>query len=130
MIKAINKLSLLSLAHTVNKLQDFSLTNSQMMPKGWHFKNFYLIKKKMVEVNFLPRANNRFCVGIIQPKSNETIIDPACGSGGFLNSSFNYILNNNKNVSIEKVVSENLYGLDINKSIARIAKMKLLLEAT
>ena len=124
------KLSLLSLAHTVNKLQDFSLTNSSNDAKGLAFQKFLSHQEKDGRGQFFtPEPIIDFCVGIIQPKSNETIIDPACGSGGFLNSSFNYILNNNKNVSIEKVVSENLYGLDINKSIARIAKMKLLLEA-
>lgn len=124
------KLSPISLANTVNKLQDFSLTNSSNDAKGLAFQKFLSHQEKDGRGQFFtPEPIIDFCVSIIQPKPNETIIDPACGSGGFLNSSFNYILNNNKNVNVEKVVSENLYGLDINKSIARIAKMKLLLEA-
>lgn len=124
------KLSPLSLANTINKLQDFSLINSSNDAKGLAFQKFLSHQEKDGRGQFFtPEPIIDFCVSIIQPKPNETIIDPACGSGGFLNSSFNYILNNNKNVNVEKVVSENLYGLDINKSIARIAKMKLLLEA-
>jgi len=124
------KLSPLSLANTINKLQDFSLINSSNDAKGLAFQKFLSHQEKDGRGQFFtPEPIIDFCVSIIQPKPNETIIDPACGSGGFLNSSFNYILKHNKNVNIEKVVSENLYGLDINKSIARIAKMKLLLEA-
>ena len=124
------KLSPLSLANTINKLQDFSLINSSNDAKGLAFQKFLSHQEKDGRGQFFtPEPIIDFCVNIIQPKPNETIIDPACGSGGFLNSSFNYIMNNNKKVNEEKVVSENLYGLDINKSIARIAKMKLLLEA-
>lgn len=124
------KLSPLSLANTINKLQDFSLINSSNDAKGLAFQKFLSHQEKDGRGQFFtPEPIIDFCVNIIQPKPHETIIDPACGSGGFLNSSFNYILNNNENVDVKKVVSENLYGLDINKSIARIAKMKLLLEA-
>lgn len=124
------KLSPLSLANTINKLQDFSLINSSNDAKGLAFQKFLSHQEKDGRGQFFtPEPIIDFCVNIIQPESHETIIDPACGSGGFLNSSFNYILNNNENVDVKKVVSENLYGLDINKSIARIAKMKLLLEA-
>lgn len=124
------KLSPLSLANTINKLQDFSLINSSNDAKGLAFQKFLSHQEKDGRGQFFtPEPIIDFCVSIIQPKPNETIIDPACGSGGFLNSSFNHIIKNNKDVNVEKVVSENLYGLDINKSIARIAKMKLLLEA-
>ncbi len=124
------KLSPLSLANTINKLQDFSLISSSNDAKGLAFQKFLSHQEKDGRGQFFtPEPIIDFCVSIIQPKPNETIIDPACGSGGFLNSSFNYILKHNENVNINKVVSENLYGLDINKSIARIAKMKLLLEA-
>lgn len=124
------KLSPLSLANTVNKLQDISLINSSNDAKGLAFQKFLSHQEKDGRGQFFtPEPIINFCVDIIQPHANETIIDPACGSGGFLNSSFNYILKNNKNINPEKIVSQNLFGLDINKSIARIAKMKLLLEA-
>ncbi|GAB5410886.1 MAG: hypothetical protein BalsKO_32510 [Balneolaceae bacterium] len=124
------KLSPLSLANTIYKLQDYSLTSSSNDVKGLAFQKFLSHQEKDSRGQFFtPEPIIDFCVKIIQPGPNETIIDPACGSGGFLNSSFNYIINNYDNVNIEKVVSMNLYGFDINKSIARIAKMKLLLEA-
>lgn len=124
------KLSALSLANTINKLQDISLINSSNDAKGLAFQKFLSHQEKDSRGQFFtPEPVINFCVDIIQPQANETIIDPACGSGGFLNSSLNYILKYNKDANPQKIVSQNLFGLDINKSIARIAKMKLLLEA-
>ncbi len=124
------KLSPISLANTIHKLQDISLTNSLNDAKGLAFQKFLSHRERDGRGQFFtPEPIVDFCVRFIQPKPDETIIDPACGSGGFLSASFNYILKNNGDIDTEKIVSENLYGLDINKSVARIAKMKLLLEA-
>ena len=43
-----------------------------------------------------PRHIIDFIVSIIDPKKNETILDPACGTGGFLISSYKHIDNANK----------------------------------
>lgn len=124
------KLSAISLANTIHELQDISLTNSLNDAKGLAFQKFLSRRERDGRGQFFtPEPIVDFCVRFIQPKPDETIIDPACGSGGFLSSSFNYILKNNADIDTEKIVSESLYGLDINKSVVRIAKMKLLLEA-
>ncbi|NCU32335.1 MAG: restriction endonuclease subunit M/S, partial [Candidatus Moranbacteria bacterium] len=47
----------------------------------------------------------------------------------FLMSALKYLQANHQNLNTAKIVSQNIFGLDINRSIARIAKMKLLLEA-
>ncbi|MDP3830869.1 MAG: N-6 DNA methylase, partial [Ignavibacteriaceae bacterium] len=51
------------------------------------------------------------------------------GSGGFLMSALKYLQKNYSELKTSEIVSQHLFGLDINKSIARIAKMKLLLES-
>ncbi len=79
------KLSPLSLANTINKLQDFSLINSSNDAKGLAFQKFLSHQEKDGRGQFFtPEPIIDFCVSIIQPKPNETIIDPACGSGNFL----------------------------------------------
>jgi type I restriction enzyme M protein len=42
-----------------------------------------------------PRHIIDFMVGIIDPKKNETVLDPACGTAGFLISSYKHILRAN-----------------------------------
>ena len=91
------KLTLLSLANTVNKLQTISLTDSSNDAKGLAFQKFLSHREKDGRGQFFtPEPIIDFCVSIIQPKPNETVIDPACGSGGFLNSSLNYITKNSR----------------------------------
>ena len=124
------KISPIALGFTVNKLQNISLLNSSQDAKGLAFQKFLSHHEKDGQGQFFtPEPIIDFCVAMMQPKPNEKIIDPTCGSGGFLLSALKYLQNNYDQCEIKETVSNNLFGLDINKSIARIAKMKLLLEA-
>ncbi len=49
-----------------------------------------------------PRHIIDFIVNIMQPKKNETILDPACGTAGFLISSYKYILKTNAGNDLRK----------------------------
>jgi type I restriction enzyme M protein len=123
------RLSPIALGFTVNKLQQISFAESAQDVKGLAFQKFLSHHEKDSRGQFFtPEPVIDFCVAMMQPKLHETIIDPACGSGGFLMSALKYIQTQNYGVNTEGVVSDNLFGMDINKSIARIAKMKLLLE--
>lgn len=124
------KLSQNALGYTVNKLQYVSLLDSSQDAKGLAFQKFLSNHEKGGQGQFFtPEPVIDFCVSILQPKPNETILDPACGSGGFLISALKYLQSYNKEIDTSKTISQHIYGLDINRSIARIAKMKLLLEA-
>jgi type I restriction enzyme M protein len=123
------RLTPIALGFTVNKLQSISLLNSSQDAKGLAFQKFLSHHEKDGRGQFFtPEPVIDFCVEMMQPKPDETIIDPACGSGGFLMSALKFLQKNNLNLNTSKLVSSHLFGLDINKSIARIAKMKLLLE--
>lgn len=124
------RISAIALGFTINKLQGISLLNSSQDAKGLAFQKFLSHHEKDGRGQFFtPEPVIDFCVAMMQPKPNENIIDPACGSGGFLMSALKYLQNNYTELDTKKVVSKNIFGSDINKSIARIAKMKLLLEA-
>ncbi|WP_394760390.1 N-6 DNA methylase [Flavobacterium sp.] len=124
------RISTIALGFTINKIQSISLLNSSQDAKGLAFQKFLSHHEKDGRGQFFtPEPVIDFCVEMMQPKPNEKIIDPACGSGGFLMSALKYLQKNYSELDTKSIVSENLYGADINKSIARIAKMKLLLEA-
>lgn len=123
------RLSPIALGFTINKLQQISFAESAQDVKGLAFQKFLSHHEKDSRGQFFtPEPVIDFCVAMLRPQLYETIIDPACGSGGFLMSALKYIQTHNNAVDTEGVVSERLFGMDINKSIARIAKMKLLLE--
>lgn len=82
-----------------------------------------------------PRHIIDFMVEITQPKKNETICDPACGTAGFLISSFKYILKENtrKNkgdllsTSDRSKIVDNFVGYDISFEMVRLSLVNLYL---
>jgi len=124
------KLSQNALSFAVDKLQVVSLTHSSKDAVGLAFQKFLASRDKEGRGQFFtPEPVIDFCVEIIQPQPNEKIIDPACGSGGFLFSALRYLQRNFPTLEPNKIISQNLFGIDINKSIAKIARMKMLLES-
>lgn len=124
------KLSQNALGFTINKLQSISLIDSSQDAKGLAFQKFLSNHEKIGNGQFFtPEPVIELCVSMMQPKPEETIIDPACGSGGFLLSALKYLQTTWKDLSLLDIIEKNIHGLDINQSIARIAKMKLLLIA-
>jgi type I restriction enzyme M protein len=124
------KLSSLALGHTINKLCNTSLLDSSNDAKGLAFQKFLSRYEKDSNGQFFtPEPIIDFSIKFLQPSLGETLIDPACGSGGFLLASINSLKESNPDFEIQKYISNFVYGIDINNSIARIAKMKLLLTA-
>ncbi len=122
------QISTQSLAFIVNKLQNIHFETSTSDAKGLAFQKFLSSHSKGGRGQFFtPEEVINFCVEIIQPTSDEKIIDPTCGSGGFLFSSLQYLEKNNLN-KIDEIKSTNLFGIDINKDVIKTAKMKLLLK--
>jgi len=85
------KLSKQSLYFVVSKLQKVNFTESTQDANGIAFQKFLGRHAKGGRGQFFtPDPIIEFCVEIIHPKPNESIIDPACGTGGFLFSTLNY----------------------------------------
>ena len=82
-----------------------------------------------------PRHIIDFIVEIVNPQKNETILDPACGTAGFLISSYKHILSQNTdkklgdklNASERKQVGDNLVGYDISPDMTRISLVNMYL---
>ncbi len=123
------KLSIQSLAFVVKKLQAINFKNSKNDANGLAFQKFLGRHAKGGRGQFFtPDPIIDFCVEIIQPKPDEKIIDPACGTGGFLFSSLRYMRKNYKDIDIQKYVQNNIFGIEINSRISQIAKIKFLIE--
>ena len=76
-----------------------------------------------------PRHIIDFIVSVVKPKKTETVLDPACGTGGFLISAFKYIVAQNPGMSYDErnAVLSNLQGYDIEPSMVRISDMNMYL---
>jgi len=123
------ELSTQSLAFVVKKLQVINFKNSKNDANGLAFQKFLGRRAKGGRGQFFtPDPIIDFCVEIIQPNPDEKIIDPACGTGGFLFSSLRYIRENYKDIDIQNYVQNNIFGIEINTRISQMAKIKFLIE--
>ena len=75
-----------------------------------------------------PRHIIDFIVEVVDPKKDETVLDPASGTSGFLISAFKHIVNSNSEKSSgdllssaeRKKIMENINGYDISPDMVRI----------
>lgn len=82
-----------------------------------------------------PRHIIDMMVEIIAPQKNEKILDPACGTAGFLISAFNYIKNHNLDANGNSTLSvddknsmtENFAGYDISPDMVRLSRVNMYL---
>jgi type I restriction enzyme M protein len=59
---------------------------------------------------YTPRAITQFITDIINPKPDERILDPACGTGGFLTSAIEHLKKQVKNIDQRKNILKNIQG--------------------
>lgn len=84
-----------------------------------------------------PRHIIDFIVEIVDPKKNETVLDPACGTAGFLISSYKHILRTNTKDRIgdqltpdeKKRLMNNFTGYDISPDMVRLSLVNLYLHS-
>jgi len=79
-----------------------------------------------------PRNIIDFIVEAVAPKKDETILDPACGTAGFLISGYKYILRQNKNKLTpdeKKRLMSNLVGYDISPDMVRMSLVNMYLHS-
>ncbi len=82
-----------------------------------------------------PRHIIDMMVEIVDPKKTDTILDPACGTAGFLISSYKHIRekNNDKNgnstlsADDRKRMTENFAGYDISPDMVRLSRVNMYL---
>ncbi len=77
---------------------------------------------------YTPRQVVRFMVEALNPRLGETILDPACGTGGFLVETFNHLGKQVKTVEDRRVLQEqSIYGGEAKPLPYLLCQMNLLL---
>ena len=84
-----------------------------------------------------PAKSLNFMVKMVTPHHEELILDPACGSGGFLLHAMDYIRKQASDYYAEEsrehylhwhdFAEKRLFGIEVNDSIARVAKMNMII---
>ena len=123
-----------SVAYIVGELEQYSLLKTDKDVIGDAFEVF--AESKLVGEKgefFTPREVVKTAVKIVKPQPMDSILDPACGSGGFLIYSLEYIwdvMGNSKkykgmnNLETEKknIAERYINGIDKENDLVKIAK--------
>lgn len=79
---------------------------------------------------FTPRVVIDFCVRMLNPGNKEYVIDPACGSAGFLVHTMEYVWNKHditSDIGKVKYASKYLWGIDFDEKASKISKAIMLI---
>ena len=126
------------LAQCVEHLEGLSLANTEMDTKGVAFEEFMSgFFKGDFGQYFTPRDLIAFSVAMLQPQRTDLVLDPACGSGGFLLHALDHV----RRVADQRFATNSrehfeywhdfalnrLHGIEINDELARVAKMNMII---
>jgi type I restriction enzyme M protein len=136
-------------AYVVSQLQRFSLLASAVDVKGIAYEEIVGSNLRGDRGEFFtPRNACRMAVTMLDPQPSERMIDPACGTGGFLITGMNHALEHLDDAERSQWVdptapndlerhelfrkhsdyfARNVSGFDLNPSLVRAAKMNMVM---
>ena len=123
----------------VSHLEAINLNKTDLDVKGVAFEQFMdgFFKGDFGQY-FTPRPIIEFCVNMVKPEQDWDVLDPSCGSGGFLLHALDYMRKqagdyfDKATQPVEyfnywhDFAAKHLYGIEINDEIARVAKMNMI----
>lgn len=122
----------------VKILQGISLRSTDLDIKGRAFEKFLgKVFRGEYGQYFTSRNVVKFMVDVLDPDEDDIIIDPACGSGGFLLYSLTHVIEKiskryrEDQDSLSRIswdfAHKQIFGIEINDRIARIAMMDMVI---
>lgn len=126
-----------ALIKVVDDLSPFSFLGTGEDIKGLVYEIF--LKETLrgeFDQYFTPREIVEFMVSLADPQLGDTFIDPACGSGGFLIQSFNYVnqkIINSRASEVERkktfsdLIEKNIWGHEADNDLHVLAKINLIM---
>ena len=144
------KLQPRSLAWVVSELQPYSLLETHVDVKGKAYEELVGANLRGSRGEFFtPRNIMRMAVEMINPKPDEKVCDPSCGTGGFLVMAMNHVIeqleeeveedygrpkkewtDHEKTLlkdRIKEIAKSNFYGFDINPDLVKATKMNMVM---
>jgi type I restriction enzyme M protein len=127
-----------TLRTVVSHLESINLSKTDLDTKGLAFEQFMdgFFKGDFGQY-FTPREIIEFSVNMMKPTNEDWVLDPACGSGGFLLHALDAVRKEASDYYDEGTTEHykhwhdfaknRLFGIEINEEIARVAKMNMII---
>ncbi|MCY3918312.1 MAG: N-6 DNA methylase [Chloroflexi bacterium] len=133
------------LAFLVAQLQMYSLLESDVDVKGRAYEEIVGANLRGDRGEFFtPRNVCNMCVDMLRPTETDTILDPACGTGGFLITAMNHVYEEMKRSEarrggtqarrevalrqrVQRFASRSIFGIDLNPNLVKSSKMNMVM---
>jgi type I restriction enzyme M protein len=139
------KLQPRSLAYVVGELQRYSFLDTHIDVKGKAYEELVGANLRGDRGEFFtPRNVQRMATRMLDMKRGEKILDPSCGTGGFLVIAMNQVIESVRkqvvgsgrpteaqrqalNDRIREIARECFFGIDINPDLVKATKMNMVM---
>jgi len=144
------KLKPRSLAYIVSELQKYSLLNTHIDIKGKAYEELVGANLRGDRGEFFtPRNVMHMTVEMLDPRDDEKVLDPACGTGGFLVIAMNKVISRLEDQLSEElgktkgewsddekrlfqerareIAQNNFFGFDLNPDLVKATKMNMVM---
>ena len=116
-------------------INEFSYENSERLGDSYEYLLSVLDVQGDAGQFRTPRHIIDFIVAIVDPKKDEAILDPACGTAGFLISAYKHVLAANSDADgailltpdEQKTLTANIHGYDISPDMVRLSRVNMYL---
>jgi type I restriction enzyme M protein len=119
----------------LKEINEFHYSNSEKLGDAFEYLLSFMGSQGDAGQFRTPRHIIDFITEIVNPQKNETVLDPACGTAGFLISAYKHILKQNTkknlgdglNATDRKKIGENLNGYDISPDMVKMSLVNMYL---
>lgn len=117
----------------LNEIDGFSYNNSENLGNAFEYLLSIMGSQGDAGQFRTPRHIIDFIVDVINPSKTDTILDPACGTAGFLISAYKHIIKQAINAkkpltpAQHQKLMENIVGYDISPDMVKLASVNLFL---
>jgi len=113
----------------LKEIRNFSYDHSERLGDAFEYLLSVLSSQGEAGQFRTPRHIIDFIVEVVSPQKHEKILDPACGTAGFLISAYRHILRNNPKLSMvqKKRLMDNFVGYDISYDMVRLSLVNMYL---
>ena len=116
-------------------INEFEYTHSEKLGDAFEYLLSVMSSQGDAGQFRTPRHVIDFIVACLDPKKNETVADPACGTAGFLLSAYKYIVQQNTDKRSgdlltpdqRKKMASNIVGYDISPDMVRLSLVNMYL---
>jgi len=118
------------LRQVINKLNEINFNNSKDLHLFGQIYETFLSELQSAGTLgefYTPRAITQFMAEMVNPAHGETLLDPACGTGGFLTAVIEHLKATASNVAEREAIGQNVRGWEYKPLPYMLANTNLIL---